>query len=190
MKKRHFVLVLGLLAVMMISNLEDYISSPEFSFGEQDYETIDYYLNDFSLSAIKADGKVSHTMDGQYLAYWQNKDSSFIVRPRLVSKDDNDTGQQVDSVVITSQEAILDHKTEIAALTGVVELRISNNGENQLSLDTSELNYNLKDKHISTEENVSIISPHIQLTGTGLDTKLDDTTLRLNANVKSTYEPH
>ncbi|MGB0847452.1 MAG: LPS export ABC transporter periplasmic protein LptC [Thiolinea sp.] len=194
MKKRHFVLVLGLLAVMMISNLEDYISSPQFSIGEQEYETIDYYLTDFSLSAIQADGKVSHTVDGQYLAYWQSKEASFIIQPRLVSKDNSGNtqarGRQIDGVVLTAEEALIDHKTEEAELSGAVKLRVSNNETTQLSLDTSQLKYRIGDKHISTEEDVSIISPHIQLTGTGLDSNLNETTLRLNANVKSTYRPN
>ena len=194
MKKRHFVLIAGVLAVIMISNVEDYISSPTFSIGEQEYETIDYYLTDFSLSAIQADGKVSHTMDGQYMAYWQSKGASLIISPRITSKDESGAtqanGQPVDNIVLTAEEALLDHETEEAELSGAVKLRVSNNNSTQLSLDTSQLKYGIRDKQISTQEDVSIITPDIQLTGTGLDSNLNETTLRLNANVKSTYAPH
>ena len=202
MKKRHVVLIIGLLAVIMISNLEDYISSPSFSIDEQQYETIDYYLTDFSLSAIQADGKVSHTMDGQYMAYWQSKGASLIISPRLTSRDDSsgtqanandqavtDNNRPVDNIVLTAEEAMLDHATEEAELSGAVKLRVSNNNSLQLSLDTSQLKYGIRDKQISTQEDVSIITPDIQLTGTGLDSNLNETTLRLNANVKSNYSP-
>ena len=194
------MLIFGLLAVIMISNLEDYISSPTFSIGEQEYETIDYYLTDFSLSAIQADGKVSHTMDGQYMAYWQSKGASLIINPRLTSRDDsgatqangqdvNNNARAVDNIVLTAEEALLDHETEEAELSGAVKLRVSNNNSTQLSLDTAQLKYGIRDKQISTQEDVSIITPDIQLTGTGLDSNLNETTLRLNANVKSTYNP-
>ncbi len=193
MKKRHFVLIAGLLAVIMISNIEEYIGSPTFSLGEQDYETVDYYLTDFSLSAMQADGKVSHTMDGQYMAYWQSKDVSSIINPRLVSRDDSSTTnaneQGTNGIVLTAEEAQLNHETDEAQLSGAVRLRVSQHNNLQLSLDTSQLKYGLRDKQISTEEAVSIITPDIQLTGTGLDSNLNETTLRLNANVKSIYKP-
>lgn len=194
MTKSHIVLILGLLAVIMISNLEDYISSPEFSFSERDSEAVDYYLTDFKLSAITDEGKISHTMSGDYLAHWQQRKTSFIIRPELTSSDDNATDAQstaqADAMILNAEEALLDHKTNIAELTGKVNLLIDNDQSSQLKLATSQLQYQIDNKHITTTEEVRITTPQVQLSGTGLDIKLDESYLRLNTNVKSTYQTH
>ena len=195
MRKSHLVLIGGLLAVMMLSNLEDYIRSPEFSFGEQKHDAVDYYLTDFKLSAINSTGNVSHTMSGDYLAHWQQRKTSFIIRPQLRSKDDNDNlqdnpAQVADAVVLTAEEALLDHDTNTAELSGTVKLLVDNNKDAQLRLETAQLQYQIDNKHVTTTEDVSIITPQFQLSGTGLDSKLDESVLRLNANVKSTYQPN
>ncbi|MEZ5535846.1 MAG: LPS export ABC transporter periplasmic protein LptC [Thiolinea sp.] len=191
MRKSHIVLIGGLLAVMMISNLEDYIRNPEFSFKEQEHDAVDYYLTDFKLSAISGEGKVSHTMSGDYLAHWQQRKTSFIIRPQLNSKDDNiqdDPAQVADAVVLTAEEALLNHDTNTAELSGTVKLLVDNNKDTQLRLETAQLQYQIDNKHVTTTEDVSIITPQFQLSGTGLDSKLDESVLRLNANVKSVYQ--
>nr|CAA6799890.1 MAG: LPS export ABC transporter protein LptC [uncultured Thiotrichaceae bacterium] len=190
MRKSHIVLVLGLLAVIMISNLEDYISSPEFSFGEQDSDAVDYYLTDFKLSAVTDEGKISHTMSGDYLAHWQQRKSSFIIKPQFVSNDDGGTqvATQADAVLLWAEEALLNHETNIAELNGKVRLVVDSDKSPQLTLETSQLNYQIDNKHITTTEEVRIITPQVQLSGTGLDSKLDESYLRLNNNVKSTYQ--
>lgn len=192
MRKSHLVLVSGLLAVMMLTNLEDYISSPEFSFGEPDHDTVDYYLTDFKLSAITDQGTVSHTMSGDYLAHWQQRKASFIIKPQLSSKDDNENGtlQAADAVVLHAEEALLDHETNTAELSGTVKLLVNNDQQAQLNLETAQLQYQIDNKRVTTTEAVRITTPQFQLSGTGLDSKLDESTLRLNANVKSTYQPN
>lgn len=192
MNKSPIVLVLGLLAVIMISNLEDYISSPEFSFGERDSDAVDYYLTDFKLSAITDEGKISHTMSGDYLAHWQQRKTSFIIRPELTSNDDNDTDaqstKQADAITLNAEEALLNHSTNTAELSGKVNLLVDNDQSPQLTLKTAQLQYQIDNKHITTTEEVRITTPQLQLSGTGLDIKLDESYLRLNTNVKSTYQ--
>ena len=77
------VLVSVLLVVILLHNLEDYLARPDLEPTQQDYVAVDYYLTDFSLSAITASGSVSHTLDGSYLAYSQDTKVSQIVRPPL-----------------------------------------------------------------------------------------------------------
>lgn len=189
MRKSHLVLVLGLLAVIMISNLEDYISRPEFRFTDRDNDAVDYYLTDFKLSAITGEGKVSHTMSGDYLAHWQQRKTSFIIRPQLSSKDEHAaTARPVDSVVMRAEEALLNHQTNTTELSGNVKLLVDNNLDAQLRLETANLQYQIDEQHVTTTEDVTISTPQFQLSGTGLDSKLDKSILRLNANVKSTYQ--
>ncbi len=188
MRKSHVVMVLGLLVVIMISHSEDYISRSRFSLSHPDKDTIDYYLTDFKLSAITGEGKVSHTLSGDYLAHWQQRKTSFIIRPQLNSKDDNaETTQPVDAVILSAEEALLDHTSNTATLSGTVKLVVENNPATQLRLETANLNYQIDEKHMTTTEDVTISTPQFQLSGTGLDSRLDASILRLNANVKSTY---
>ncbi len=188
--KPLYVLIAGLLAVILLNNLEEYLANPFTETASQDYDAVDYYLTNFSLSAVTASGAVSHTIDGQYMAFWHNRDASFIIAPRIVSKDDSaNAPQAMDALTLTANEALVDHTGESIELNGDVRLNIAKSNEPQLTLTTPALKYQLAEKHISTDKDVRIVSPNVVLQGTGLDSKLDEAYLRLNANVRSTYQP-
>jgi LPS export ABC transporter protein LptC len=181
------VLVSILLAVILLHNLEDYLNRPEPEKTSQDYVAVDYYLTDFSLSAITAAGTVSHTVDGLYLAYSQDTKVSNIVNPRIISKD-TEASEAIDAATLTADEAVMHHTTQEADLNGNVRLHIANQANNAFDLQTSFLHYRFADQRVSTDQAVEITSPQLVLQGTGLDAKLDEAYLRLNANVKSTYQ--
>ena len=187
--KAWLVLFIVLLAVILLHNLEEYLTRPQEAPKSTEYAAIDYYLTDFSLSAITASGTVSHTVDGKYLAYSQDTQSSKIIKPRIISKDTQAT-QPVDTATLTADEAIMQHKTQEAELSGHVRLNMANQTNNAFDLQTASLHYRLLDKQLSTDQPVSISSPQLTLQGTGLEAKLDEAYLRLNANVKSTYQPN
>lgn len=181
------VLVSILLVVILLHNLEDYLTRPAPEQAQQDYVAVDYYLTDFRLSAITASGTVSHTMEGLYLAYSQDTKTSQIVKPSIISKDTQAT-QTVDAATLTADEAVMHHDTQEADLNGNVRLYIANQVSNAFDLQTSFLHYRFADQQVSTDQAVSITSPQLVLQGTGLEAKLDEAYLRLNANVKSTYQ--
>lgn len=181
------VLVSVLLAVILLHNLEDYLSQPEPEKLTQDYVAVDYYLTDFSLSAITATGAVSHTMEGLYLAYSQDTNVSQIVMPRIVSKDTKST-EVVDAATLTADEAVMHHDKQEAELNGNVRLHMASQTNNAFDLQTSFLRYRFADQQLSTDQAVNITSPQLVLQGTGLEAKLDEAYLRLNSNVKSTYQ--
>lgn len=176
-----------LLVVILLHNLEDYLTRPELDQAKQDYVAVDYYLTDFSLSAITATGAVSHTMDGLYLAYSQDTKTSNIVNPRIISKDTKST-QAVDAATLTADEAVMHHASQEADLNGHVRLHLAGQANNSFDLQTSFLHYRFADQQLSTDQPVNITSPQLVLQGTGLEAKLDDAYLRLNSNVKSTYQ--
>lgn len=181
------VLVSVLLVVILLHNLEDYLVRPEPKQTQQDYVAVDYYLTDFSLSALTASGNVSHTMDGLYLAYSQDTKQSQIVMPRITSKD-TQTTQTVDTAIFTADEAVMHHDTQEADLNGHVRLQIANQAKHAFDLQTSFLHYRFADQQVTTDQAVSITSPQLVLQGKGLEAKLDEAYLRINANVKSTYQ--
>ena len=186
--KFFLVLVSVLLAVILLHNLEDYLNRPEAEQPKQDYVAVDYYLTDFSLAAITATGSVSHTMDGLYLAYSQDTKTSKIVNPRITSKDTQST-ELVDVATLTADEAVMRHDTQEADLNGHVRLHMAGQANSSVDLQTAFLHYRLADQQLSTDQPVTITSPQLVLQGTGLEAKLDEAYLRLNANVKSTYQP-
>ncbi|MFZ1569630.1 MAG: LPS export ABC transporter periplasmic protein LptC [Thiolinea sp.] len=181
------VLVSVLLVVILLHNLEDYLTRPEPEKPNQDYVAVDYYLSEFSLSAITATGAVSHTMNGLYLAYSQDTKVSNIVMPRITSKETQST-QAVDAATLTADEAVMHHDTQEADLNGNVRLHMASQANNAFDLQTSFLHYRFADQQLSTDQAVSITSPQLVLQGTGLEAKLDAAYLRLNSNVKSIYQ--
>lgn len=181
------VLVSVLLAVILLHNLEDYLTRPEPNQPPQDYVAVDYYLTDFSLSAMTANGTVSHTMDGLYLAYSQDTKTSNIVNPRIISKDTKST-EVVDAATLTADEAVMHHTSQVADLNGHVRLNMAGQGKQSFDLQTSFLHYRFADQQLSTDQPVQITGPQLVLQGTGLEAKLDEAYLRLNANVKSIYQ--
>ncbi|HPY41979.1 MAG TPA: LPS export ABC transporter periplasmic protein LptC, partial [Thiolinea sp.] len=90
---------------------------------------------------------------------------------------------------LTADEAIMHHDKQEADLNGHVRLHLANQANNAFDLQTSYLHYRFADQQLTTDQPVSITSPQLVLQGTGLDAKLDEAYLRLNANVKSTYQP-
>lgn len=184
--KGFFLLVLGLVIVLLIHNVQDFLPRAQLSAVKPDYDQVDYYLADFSLSAIAQDGSLSHTLDGQYMGHWREKNTSFIVSPRIQSQAEPNRG------TLTAEEATLDHSKNEVLLNGKVQLLSEQNSAKnpqQLTLETAFLRYRLNDKVLSTESEVKITGPNLILQGTGLESKLDEETLRLNQHVRSVYQP-
>lgn len=179
----------GLLAILVLHNLQDYLSARSSTETiAQDHESIDYYLTDFSLQAVTADGHISHEIKGEYLGHWRERRSSLVIKPYIASKQRAVQGDLSDAAILQANEALLDHATEQAELTG--DVRIAANSEQvqqAFELTTTALRYRFVDRHLSSAETVTITAPAFTLQGTGLDSQLDEAYLRLNANVKSTY---
>ncbi|HPE61206.1 MAG TPA: LPS export ABC transporter periplasmic protein LptC [Thiolinea sp.] len=181
-------IILGLAALLVIINLQDYLISPELQPVSTRQDEIDYYMTNFSFSAINAAGETSMNLRGQYQAHWRERKTSFIIEPRLDSHR-YQTDAPEDTVSLSASEAVLDHRDNIAALQGEVHLLARTRGETRLDLTTTELQYDINNNIISTTEAVLLKSPGFVLQGTGLTAKLDQESLRINNNVRSTYIP-
>ncbi|HPQ97362.1 MAG: LPS export ABC transporter periplasmic protein LptC [Thiothrix sp.] len=188
MGRGGLALVMGLAALLVIINLQDYLISPELQPIDTRQDEIDYYMTNFSFSAINAAGETGMQLSGQYQAHWRERKTSFIIEPRLESHR-YQAGVAADTVNLSASEAVLDHRDNIAALQGEVHLLARVQGEEQLDLTTAELQYDINNNVASTTEDVLIKSPGFVLQGTGLEAKLDEESLRINNNVRSTYTP-
>jgi len=72
-----------LLLILLITQLEDYLGKTDFSRLTPQKDQIDYYLSDFSIMAVAADGTVSYEMAGRHLSHWQGKHQSRIIAPEV-----------------------------------------------------------------------------------------------------------
>lgn len=79
---RHAItLIVILLLILLITQLEDYLGKTDISKLAMEKDQIDYYLSDFSIMAVAADGKVSYELSGRHLSHWQGKKQSEIIAP-------------------------------------------------------------------------------------------------------------
>lgn len=143
--KHAITLIVILLIILLITRVEDYLGNTDISQLVMEKDQIDYYLSDFSIMAVAADGKVSYKLSGKHLSHWQGKRQSRIIAP------------------------------EITTSAG-------------FKLHTDHLLYDQATREISTDAEVFITSPSGTMQSTGLTAKLDDHLLRLDSNVRSTYQ--
>ncbi len=81
--KRLLTLSAVLLLILLITQLEDYLGKTDFSRLTTQKDQIDYYLSDFSIMAVAADGTVSYEIAGRHLSHWQGKRQSRIIAPQV-----------------------------------------------------------------------------------------------------------
>jgi lipopolysaccharide export system protein LptC len=81
--KHVLTLIVVLLLILLITQVEDYLGKTDLSRLTMQKDQIDYYLSDFSIMAVTADGKVSYELSGRHLSHWQNKRQSRIIAPEI-----------------------------------------------------------------------------------------------------------
>lgn len=81
--KRFATLILALLAIIMITRIENYLSQSGAEVLDTKNRQIDSYLADFTLRAIRDDGLDDYTMSGHHLSHWNAEGQSLIIKPRL-----------------------------------------------------------------------------------------------------------
>lgn len=81
--KHVLTLIVVLLLILLITQVEDYLGKTDLSRLTMQKDQIDYYLADFSIMAIAADGKVSYELSGRHLSHWQGKRQSRIIAPEI-----------------------------------------------------------------------------------------------------------
>jgi len=162
---------------------------------------IDYYLSDFSLLNTAANGKMKYYMQGQHLVHKNSTGGSEIFHPIIQAADSD--GQYV---LIHAEKAQQKKTQGIIELAGKVLIE-KNNHQNKLitnnsllpqnekitsefSLKTSNLSFDPLKREIFTDAMITLITKDILLTGTGLQSKLDQQELRILSNVHAKFDPN
>ncbi len=162
---------------------------------------IDYYLSDFSLLNTSANGEMKYYMRGQHLVHKNSTGGSEIFHPIIQAADSD--GQYV---LIHAEKAQQKKTQGVIELAGKVLIETTNN-QNKLtanhlplvkneksasdfSLKTSNLSFDPIKREIFTDAMIALITKDVLLTGTGLQSKLDQQELRILSNVHAKFDPN
>ena len=183
--KNALILVLAIMLIVALSQLETYFTQPSQILPIIDKSKVSYYLADFALQQFDAQGKQSYAVSAKHLSHWQAEKRSEIIQPLI-------TGQgktAEDNIVTRADVAEFDHTQQQAQLSGHVSVEQNSvNAAQGFKLQTEQLLYNLSTREISTPSKIELTSPAGHLQATGLLGKLNEDYLRLNANVRATYQ--
>jgi LPS export ABC transporter protein LptC len=183
--KNLLILVLAVVLIVALSQLETYFTQPNRILPIIDKSKVSYYLADFSLQQFDAQGQASYAVTAKHLSHWQGEKRSEIIQPLITGH-----GKTAEEQIITRADlAQFDHSQQQADLSGHISVEQSHTNTAQgFKLQTEQLRYNLTTREISTNSKIELTSPAGHLQATGLLGKLNEDYLRLNANVRATYQ--
>ena len=144
-----------------------------------------YTLDNFSLNALDAEGKLSFTVSGPRLTRRSEDGSIFVSTPDyvMVDKDGNPWIGKSDAAWVNKDGSLM-------RLEGKVEMRQASNDPGQsATLHTSDLTALPKAKKFETAAPAQIVQPGSILRGTGLRGDLNTKVLELLSDVNNTFEP-
>ncbi|RVU86146.1 LPS export ABC transporter periplasmic protein LptC [Leucothrix sargassi] len=146
---------------------------------------IDYYLNDFTLMATDANGKVRYHVAGQHLTHNQASGSSEIYVPLIEAR-----AEDGELVTIKAQKAIQESKSGNITLNDEVKLHKPLFEQSpEFSLTTQNMTYRPSNNTISSMDDIELISEQGFIRGTGFETNLEEQELRILSNVQAEFNP-
>ena len=143
---------------------------------------VSHYFTNFTLISTNITGEVEYTLSGQHFSRWSGKDWSEILIPHLISFDTKKI-----STDMTADKAIMRHEQDVLELYDSVAIKGFSSDPSSI-LNTELLRYHPKKQWIETDSHVTFTSDSSTLTGKGMDSKLDENTLRIHSNVHSTFK--
>lgn len=182
---RYWVLV-PLLILALIAR--DWAEDPATTLSPE--ETVDmaqldadYYLEKFETRKYDITGATEYIVSGDTLSHYPQDDRSVIEQPRLQLHRDGVTWK------VKSQLGVLTQAPETFTLQGeVVMLRSSDNGGKEIQVRTSDLTVQTDANRVVTDEPIEMVAATWSLRSTGLESRLDDGTLKLLSGVSGRYE--
>ncbi|HMM67188.1 MAG TPA: LPS export ABC transporter periplasmic protein LptC [Dokdonella sp.] len=144
-----------------------------------------YTLDNFSLNALDAKGKLSFTVSGPRLTRRSEDGSIFVTTPDyvMVDKDGNPWIGKSDAAWVNKDGSLM-------RLEGDVQMRRTpSESVTPATLFTSDLTAMPKDKKFETAAPAQIVQPGSILRGTGLRGDLNTKVMELLSDVNNTFEP-
>lgn len=182
--KHLFLLVALLLAVLLITQMENYLGQQEVEQQSREKDQVDYYLQDFTSRQFDKTGQLTAQMDGEHLTHWKAQKRSHIIKPVIFNGLDPQERSRTDA-----DEAWLDQdKNRIRLETNVHNHQPATSSRSEMDLYTSYLDYDMQTHIASTKADVLITTPSGSMHSTGMTGKLDADLLKFKTNVHSRYE--
>ena len=178
-----FVIAIAIAGLLTWLNSR-WLTLKDFQFAQTE-KKIDYYLSDFVLLKTYPDGQMHYRVQGRHLIHQQQSGGSEIFKPLLQARD-------VDGALlsITAEKAHQAKKDGTIRLLGKVQMNKANVPPvERFSLETTDLNYNPKEKTLSSQEALSLLSYSGIIKGKGFATKLNEQELRIRSHVHIEYQP-
>jgi len=199
--KGLLLLVFSIVVALTVTWLNNFwLSYQEFISAGNDRE-IDYYLSDFSLLNTSPNGEMKYYLQGQHLVHKNSSGGSEIFRPIIQALDHDgqilfiqaDKARQKNSQgVIELSGSVLIQKTTHPNKTTAnsIPLDSATDKHADFKLTTSSLSFDPIKRKIFTAATITFITKNGFLTGTGLDSQLDQQELRILSNVHAKFDPN
>ena len=186
MERRVVVLVIVLATIAALTQILLWLTRPpplEPTFSGPPRS--DYTLDNFSMNALDAQGKLNFSVSGPRLSRRGVDGSIFVSTPDYVIVD-NDANPWLG----TSDSAWVNKDGSIMKLEGHVEMQRKATAEvKQATILTSDLIAHPREGTLETEAAARITQPGSILRGTGLRGDLNSKVLELLSDVHNTFEP-
>ncbi len=178
--KTLFFLLLSGLAFVLIVILPQ--QQQNIKKADSPAESNSYYLQQFSLTAMNAQGIKTYTVKGDKLHQDEISGESTLTNPSLVIYRDTHSDWQ-----IQSKQGLVSKDHAYIKLSDSVHAEHTD--QQNITVDTKSLEIFLEENRIVSNEEVTISHNAGTLTGKGLVADLESNTIKLNANVKGYYAP-
>ena len=181
---RYWIIApLLLLAILSRNWVEDPAGEPIETTIDMRASQADYYLEAFETRKFDVEGNPQYVMKGDTLSHYPEDDRSVIVEPRLVVYR-NDVVWQM-----SSPRGVFTPQPDTFVLDGEVSMLRSGSGSDEdVKLETSNVVVMTEANKVTTDQPITVTAENWQLRSIGLESNIDDGTLKLLSNVTARYE--
>ena len=146
-------------------------------------QKIDYYLENFKITQLNAQGQKNYTLSGTKLMHYRDTDTADVVSPQLLFID-----EQAMRWTIQSDRAWVSKNSDYIHLLGIVNItRQAQTNTPPLDILTSNLKIRTQDHFAETADQVTIQSPGWQTNAQGFTANLTTGQFSLLSQVKGRY---
>lgn len=186
MNRSGLLLLIGAIVIAVLTTWfnSHWINFKDFNFTQKE-KKIDFYLSDFTLLNVQADGKMRYLVKGKHLIHQQSSKASELFNPVLKARSSN--GEITTLKALKAKQERNDGPIYLQGKVTVV--KNTNKPSESIQLNTSDLIYNPIEKTLKSEKEVAVISDFGNLQGVGFTSNLDEQEIRILSNVQAELIP-
>ena len=144
----------------------------------------DYYMEDFTTLTMNQDGTPKNRLYADYMAHYQDDDTTELLKPKLEIYRKNRT-----PIFVTADKGWVTSDNEVILLAGDVYLRENDNdGLLKLEVITSDARILLKQDYAETDKSITINGKHGTVKSVGMRAYLQEERIEFISNVRGKIE--